>query len=387
MIKSFADLHIHIGASLDGKPVKITAAKSMTLPKVIETARDVKGLSLIGIIDAHSPGVQKDFHSMVESGLMSPLEGGGYNAQGLTVLCGTEVELALGTGAAHFLAYFPDLEHLQKYKAKLQPNIKNWQLSSQKAHIDIATWLEAVDLGEGIWLPAHAFTPHKGIYGNCCRRLLDVLPEFPKALEIGLSADRQMARSISEFDEVVLFSNSDAHSLPNIAREYNHLELSEGSFKGFEDLVLRRQGRVVANYGFPPPIGKYHRTYCLVCEKVVDEAPPFLHCPRCGSSKVVMGVLDRLLSIADRKTRDETDPSYIYQIPLRNLPGVGPKLIERLLEEFGTELNILHHVSAEELNRVAGEKISTLILSSRQGKCSIQSGGGGVFGKVVDILS
>lgn len=387
MLTSFADLHIHIGYSLDGKPVKITAAKTMTLPQVIKTARDVKGLSLIGIIDSQSPGVQRDFLTLEESGLIKPLAGGGYDAQGLTVLCGTEVELTLGTGSAHLLAYFPDLEHLQKYREKLEPYIKNWQLSSQKAHIHVATWLEAVKAGEGIWFPAHAFTPHKGIYGNCCSRLLDVLPEFPLAIEMGLSADRQMARSISELDGLVLFSNSDAHSLPNIAREYNLLEISENSFLGLRNLLLQKEGRVVANYGLPPPVGKYHRTYCLVCEKVVEAPPPFLHCPTCGSSQVIRGVLDRLLSIADGQVANEPDPMYVYQVPLRNLPGVGPKLIQRLLDEFGTELNILHHVSVEDLNRVAGEKIASLILSSRQGKCVIKSGGGGIYGKVLDILS
>lgn len=387
MTSHYADLHIHIGQSLDGKAVKITAAKSMTLPNVIEVSRDIKGLSMIGVIDSQSPGVRKDFQSLLREGVLHPLAGGGYTAQGLTILLGTEVELSLGTGSAHFLAYFPTLDHLEKYIHKLQPYVKNMQLSSQKAHLSVEQWLEAVGEGEGIWLPAHAFTPHKGIYGNCCERLLDVLPGMPPALEIGLSADRLMARSIRELGKVVLFSNSDAHSLPKIAREYNLLCLSEGSFQGLKELVFRINGEVLMNYGLPPIFGKYHRTYCLVCEKVVEGKAPLLLCSTCGSQHVVTGVLDRLVSIADTEIPTDSDPRYTYQLPLKDLPGIGPKMYQRLLEHFGTEMNVLHQASEADLVRIAGEKAAQWILLSRQGKLQFQAGGGGVFGKVVDILS
>lgn len=387
MIDVLADLHIHIGQSLDGKAVKITAARSMTLPNVLHVAQNVKGLTMIGIIDAHSRGVRKDFSEMIEAGVLHPLEGGGYKAGELTVIPGTEIELAAGEGTAHFLAYFSDMEHLEHYIQKIEPYVKNWQLSSQKAYLQVGQWLEAVAEGEGIWLPAHAFTPHKGIYGNCCKSLFEVLPELPPALEIGLSADRQMARAIRELEQVVLFSNSDAHSLPKIAREYNLLELTDRSFSGLADLVYRKQGQVRANYGLPPIFGKYHRTYCLVCERIAEKAPPQLSCPYCGSEQVVRGVLDRLVSIADTEMVKTPDPHYIYQIPLSELPGIGPKMYQRLLERFGTEMAVLHEAAEQELVETAGEKTARWILHSRAGTLKFQAGGGGVFGKVVDILS
>lgn len=387
MIRAFADLHIHIGQSLDGKAVKITASRSLTLPNILHFAREVKGLSMIGVIDAHSRGVRQDFRMMLETGQLRPLEGGGYQFEDLTLIPGIEQELSVGEGNAHFLAYFPTLEHLERYIAEIKPYVKNWQLSSQKAYVQAEDWLGAVALGEGIWLPAHAFTPHKGIYGNCCKSLLDVLPGLPPALEIGLSADRQMARSLAELENVTLFSNSDAHSLPKIAREYNLLELTENSFRGLSQLVLVKEGQVVANYGLPPEVGKYHRTYCLVCEKIVSGEPPLLSCPYCGSRKVVTGVMDRLSSIADHQLVLTPDPRYIYQVPLSDLPGVGPKVYKRLLEAFGTEMAVLHQASEEELVKVVGEKIAEWILSSRTGKLLFQAGGGGVYGRVVDILS
>ncbi|WP_425800278.1 hypothetical protein ACHOLT_10215 [Desulfitobacterium sp. Sab5] len=387
MIKAFADLHIHIGQSLNGKAVKITAARSLTLPQIIRVARDVKGLSMIGIIDAQSNGVRHDFKALLQEGELELLEGGGYRSGNLTIIPGVEQELSVGDGTAHLLAYFSSLDNMERYISELKPYVKNWQLSSQKAYVRIEKWLEAVALGKGIWLPAHAFTPHKGIYGNCCTSLFEVLPGLPPALEIGLSADRQMARSLSELEHVTLFSNSDAHSLPKIAREYNLLELTENSFAGLSKLVYEKQGHVIANYGLPPKVGKYHRTYCLVCEKIVEGRPPVLSCPRCGSQKVVTGVMDRLVSIADRELIHTPDSRYVYQVPLSSLPGIGPRMYKRLLDVFGTEMAVLHHASKDDLVQVAGEKVTQWILGSREGNLVFQEGGGGVYGRVVDILS
>lgn len=419
----YSDLHIHIGRSLDGKPVKITAAATLTLPNILKEARDVKGLSLIGLVDAHSNGVRRDFAALLNEGTLKPLPGGGYQAGELTVIPGTEVELDLGSGSAHFLAYYPEMAAVEEYVKRLKPYVRNWQLSSQKAYVPVEEWIEAVEVAEGVWLPAHAFTPHKGIYGNCCRRLLEVLPKMPLGLEIGLSADRKMARSLSELDRVELFSNSDAHSLPNLAREYNALSLTENSFEGLRMLLEKKGGKLVANYGLMPEVGKYHRTYCLVCEEIVQAEPPVLVCPYCGHDKVVMGVLDRLALIADRplraaaeealpkKLRIETgrkspgesnsgewnsgewnsgewnsgESTYRYQVPLRQLPGIGPKIFRKLLDSFGTEMAVLHEVPLEALTRVAGEKIASLIERSRRGTLQVSAGGGGIFGKVVDV--
>ncbi|MCB8816476.1 endonuclease Q family protein [Desulfosporosinus shakirovi] len=383
----FADLHIHIGQSLDGKYVKITGAKTLTLPNILQVAREVKGLSLVGIVDSHSPGVQGDFKTLLASGVLKPLSTGGYAANGLAVIPGHEIELQVGEGNAHFLAYFPYLEQVEQYVRSIKNGIKNWQLSTQRGFLPIDLWLEAVTKAEGLWFPAHAFTPHKGIYGACCRRLRDVLPILPKAVEIGLSADRAMAKSISELDSMVMFSNSDAHSLPNIAREYNSLARTDPSFGGLLDLIIGKSKQAVRNYGLPPRVGKYHRTYCLSCEKVIKSPAPQLMCPDCGSKQVVMGVLDRLVSIADRPLGKHDVSTYVHQVPLRQLPGIGPKMYERLLSAFGTEMTILHQVNMEELRAVAGEKVAAWIIKDRYGELIIEAGGGGVFGRVVDILS
>jgi len=50
MRKIFADLHIHIGAGAEGKPVKITASRQLNFASILKEAEERKGLDMIGII-------------------------------------------------------------------------------------------------------------------------------------------------------------------------------------------------------------------------------------------------------------------------------------------------------------------------------------------------
>ena len=58
------------------------------------------------------------------------------------------------------------------------------------------------------------------------------------AIELGLSADSQMAGMLSELDGKSFTSNSDAHSLIKMGREYNVMRLGALNFqegaKGFK---------------------------------------------------------------------------------------------------------------------------------------------------------
>ena len=104
----------------------------------------------------------------------------------------------------------------------------------------------------------------------------------------------------------------------------------------------------------------------------------------CGGKNVTFGVFDRIELIKDKKETKspKTRPPYIYQIPLGFIPGVGGKTIDKLLNTFETEMNILHKLSKDDLEMVVGEKIATNIDNARSGNCHVQSGGGGVYGKV-----
>ena len=212
-----------------------------------------------------------------------------------------------------------------------------------------------------------------------------------KAVELGLSADSQMASKISELEDKIFLTNSDAHSLPKIAREYNELELEDISFESFKKLfnkTLDDNGNlnnyIVNNYGLDPKLGKYHRTYCDNCNSLSEFKDGL--CVKCGSKKIVKGVYDRIMEIEDRKDASilaqEKINKYVYQVPLEFLPGIGKKTLERMLEEFGTEMNILHKIEIDNIEAEFNKKISTQIKNLREGKLKFKSGGGGIYGKV-----
>lgn len=90
-----------------------------------------------------------------------------------------------------------------------------------------------------------------------------------------------------------------------------------------------------------------------------------------------MGVYDRIQVIKDKKSTisPNTRPKYIYQIPLTFIPGLGNKTIDKLLDAFNTEMNILHKLSQDDIEAVVGEKIAHNIVLARQGEMKIQEGG------------
>ena len=97
-----------------------------------------------------------------------------------------------------------------------------------------------------------------------------------------------------------------------------------------------------------------------------------------------MGVYDRIQIIKDKEKSKSPDnrPEYIYQIPLTFMPGLGGKTIDKLLNNFETEMNILHKLSKDDIEAVVGEKIANTVIAAREGNVKIQAGGGGVYGKL-----
>lgn len=250
-------------------------------------------------------------------------------------------------------------------------HISNITLSSQRADISAYNLIDIVEKYNGILIPAHAFTPHKSFYGNCTDRLSKIFKEkFDKifAIELGLSSDTFLADTISELETRSFLTNSDAHSLPKIAREYNKMLIEDISFKEFVKAVKGQEGRkIIANYGLDPKLGKYHRTYCETCEKNVEGIAPVTSCPDCDSKNITMGVFDRIQIIKDKKETKspKNRPPYIYQIPLTFIPGLGAKTIDKLLNHFGTEMDILHKLSKDDIEAVTNAKIAHLIVQAR----------------------
>lgn len=394
MEEIFADLHVHIGRSESGKPIKITAARSLNFANIARECADRKGINVVGIIDCASPYVIEDIENFLKTGEAYEIEDGGiiYKDK-VCILLGSEVETSeVGRngkcGAAHNVCFFPHLSDIKAFSEEMSHHIKNITLSTQRSNVSGYELIDIVERYNGILIPAHCFTPFKSYYGNCVDRMKDIFKEkFNKifAIELGLSADTYLADMISELEDKTFVTNSDAHSLPKIAREYNKMLVKDISFKEIVKALKGEDGRkVICNYGLDPKLGKYHRTFCDNCNQVIETKEPVEICPYCGSDKVTFGVFDRIELIKDKKESNSPKqrPPYIYQVPLTFIPGLGSKTIDKLLNKFGTEMTILHNLSKDDIEAIVGEKVASEIIASREGKMKIQAGGGGMYGKV-----
>lgn len=387
MKRFYVDLHIHIGRTWTNKPVKITAAKSLTFTNIIEHARNKKGLNMVGIIDSHSPEVILEMESLISRGEIIEHQAGGLVFGDLTIIPGSELEIydQHTNGPIHLLCYFPTLTIMRGFSRWLSGHLKNIHLSSQRIYVTgRELQIKVKELG-GLFIPAHVFTPFKSLYGKGVNQsLTEVLdPNLIDGIELGLSSDTQMADQIKELHDYPFVTNSDAHSLAKIAREYQIIEMKEPTFQDLR-MALKGMGgrRVAANYGLDPLLGKYHKTVCAHCLTSVDQMEKI--CAHCGGEKMIKGVADRILELKTAENGPGSRPPYVHQVPLEFIPGLGPKLLDRLLQHFGTEMAILHEVPYEAMKEVVPEKIAGLIMKAREGKVGLSAGGGGKYGKIAE---
>jgi uncharacterized protein (TIGR00375 family) len=387
MFDYYVDLHIHIGRTKSGRAVKITGAKSLTFSNIISHARDHKGLNMIGIIDSHSPEVLGEMEELLAAGELMEHPDGGLMYGGMSIIPGSELEINDEDthGPIHVLCYFPYLESMRSFSEWLSMHLKNIHLSSQRVYISGRELQKKVKSLGGIFIPAHVFTPFKSLYGKGVKQSLSEVfdPEMIDGIELGLSADTMMADQLSELHKYSFVTNSDAHSLAKIAREYQKIEMGQPSFRELQ-LALKHEGgrRIKANYGLDPQLGKYHRTVCAECfthTHSFEEA-----CCQCGSIKKVKGVADRIAELKSMEVFKGYRPQYIHQVPLEFIPGLGPKMLEKLLDHFGTEMAILHSVPFESLKEVIPEKTAAIIDKARSGQLAFKAGGGGKYGKIAD---
>ncbi|GGJ94387.1 hypothetical protein GCM10007063_16140 [Lentibacillus kapialis] len=381
----FADMHIHIGRDIYNNPVKITGANTLTLTNVLKEASRNKGIHMVGVIDSHAPAVQQEIKELIRVGYAHELHDGGIRFENVTLILGSEIEIYDENcqGPLHVLCFFPTLSVIEKFSEWLTTKMKNITLSSQRYYGTARELQYKVKELAGIFIPAHVFTPFKSMYGkgvhHSLREVLD--PDLIDGIELGLSSDTAMADQISELHDFTFLSNSDAHSLPKIAREYQQITMEEPSFNEFYRALHNVDGRrIKRNFGMNPHLGKYYTTVCSQClEPLAADA---VKCHQCGSKKVIKGVFDRIQELKSTDDINKNRPPYLYQVPLEYLPKLGPKTFKKLLEHFQTEMNVIHYASLDDLSEVVPEKLASSIIDMREGKLSIKAGGGGKYGSV-----
>jgi len=390
MREYYVDLHVHVGRSSKGVEVKKATAANLTFENIAFEAYHRKGIDVIGVVDCASPYIIEDIEELLDRGEISEKAGGGMDYRGgQTLILGAEVETHEPKGcSAHSLCFFPALKHMKAFSSELSKHVKDIRRCSSMSRLSGQELFEIVDSLDGIHVPAHVFSPHKSFYGNCCSSLHEIFSEDAfesiPTVELGLSADAAMASLLSELDGKTFISNSDAHSLGKMGREYNIFEMEEPNFDEIVKVLKNETGRrVKANYGLNPKLGKYYRSFCITCDSVIQGEPPVLKCPVSDRHPVVVGVRDRIEEIKDREIPEESKHArYYYQVPLEFLPKVGPKTIDKLISRFGTEMNILHKATLDELKETVKGEIAENIILAREGRIGIEAGGGGIYGRV-----
>ncbi len=380
----FADLHVHLGG------IKMAAALDLNVGNILYESAARKGIQMVGIIDAAAPPAQAQLGDLVAAGELQDLPDGGLRYRDATTLIlGCEVEVYHG-GPLHLLCYFPGRRELAEFGQWQQMVVKNPRLSTQRHRATAAEVVERMAELAGFVVPAHCFTPYKSILA-AAGAVEPVIPrelwQHVPAAELGLSSDTRLADQIPELQHFTYVTNSDAHSLPKIAREYNELRVAAPTFAELRLALAGAEGRaVVANYGLDPRLGKYHRSFCLVCDTALPGEAPVTQCPRNPAHRLELGVLDRIHGLSAAAggppERGRIRPPYVHQVPLQFIPGLGKKALDKLLAAFGSEMQVLHRAGAEELAAVVGPALAQRIAAARGGELAVTAGAGGTYGKI-----
>lgn len=257
-----ADLHIH-------SPYSIAVSQKLSVPALVETAHQ-KGLHILATGDITQESWRRSLQEQLS------FQDGVYWYRDIAFILGTELE---DNESIHHVVFLPNFHAAEELQKLLDPFVKNidgrW---AGRPHVHKSP-AEIVDLVEevgGICGPAHAFTPFKsffrqGKFDSLKDAYQDNLSKIA-FIELGLSADTNLADRIEELSQFTFLSNSDAHSQEvwSLGREFNKIEMETPSFGNLKKACFRRNGaKVVANAGLDPRLGKYYKMFCAKCRRRV----------------------------------------------------------------------------------------------------------------------
>lgn len=262
------------------------------------------------------------------------------------------------------------------------------------------------DLDERIVvIPAHAWTPWFSVFGSksgfdSLEECFGAMTPYIYAIETGLSSDPLMNRSLSQLDNVMLISNSDAHSPRNFGREANVFDIAQEKFSYDEFIrILRERDRNAfrSTIEFFPEEGKYHVDGHAACgfSCVPSETAKYQgRCPKCGKP-LTIGVLSRVAALADRAmtTMPPTHVPFTSIVPLQEMiaesygvSSTASKKVqltyEQLIRDVGNEFYILLDAPVDAIAASSHARIGEAVHRMRAGTMHITPGYDGVYGIV-----
>ena len=356
-----ADLHTHSCFSA-------ATSKDMVINNIAPKSRE-KGLNLVGTGDAFHP---KWLDIVAES---TEYKGDGiYSHRDCDFILTTEVE---AQHKIHHVIILPNIEVARELSEKLvSPN--KYIDGRPRSPLSGAELLELVKEYDCMIGPAHSFTPWTGMY-KTYDSIYDCYEKAPDFVELGLSADTDMADTVKELADFVFLTNSDAHSpWPHrLGREFNQIGMEDISYTSLQKALKHKT--VKANYGLLPNLGKYHMTACTKCYKIIDPELAKANGMRCScGGRIKKGVDFRISEIADYKEPHHPShrPPYVHLMPLA-VQGVWQKLIDA----YGPEIDVLINVPLDDISKI-DDKVALGIEGFRNKTLNVVPGGGGKYGEI-----
>ncbi|QQG39115.1 MAG: DNA helicase UvrD [Candidatus Woesearchaeota archaeon] len=394
-MKVIGDFHIH-------GPYAQACSKNTTLDK-LETYSKIKGLDVLGTGDFQHP----KWNGFLNKELTEDENGILWTKNKFPFIWQTEISLAYSQGGkgrrVHLVVLAPGKEVVNQI---IDTFSKRWRIDYDGRPIFGISCIEFTEMLMNISkdieiIPAHHFTSWFGLHGS--KSGFDSVEEcfgdkakYIHAIETGMSSDPEMNRRISSLDKYNLVSFSDPHTFfPwRIGREATIFDLDELTYSNIVNSIRTGKG-LKGTIETPPEYGKYHYDGHRNCNVFLtpEESKKLKGiCPKC-KKELTLGVAYRVEELADRKEPVNV-PYFVRLIPLTELISVVYSLKQlqskkvwsiynKLINEFGNELNILLNTSYEELKKLVDEKLAKLIIMNREDKLSIKPGYDGVYGSII----
>ena len=402
-MQQIADLHIHSKYSR-------ACSRDLVLDK-IENACRIKGVDIIATGDFTFPAWFRGIKNLLtetksNSGLYKLKEA---KDEKIKFLLSTELALIYKKGdkvrRIHLVVHAPNIAAVEELNKFLD---SKYNIKSDGRPILGMKSEELMKLCLSIHpqfliYPAHLWTPWFSVFGSKSGfdSMEECFGEYTKdvyAYETGLSSDPEMNWRLSALDKLTLLSNSDAHSLPNIAREANVFDLEEITYNELYNTIKNKDvQKIKQTIEFYPEEGMYHydgHRDCGIRFSPEETKKNKGICPICKKS-LTIGVMNRVEELADRPLgfRPENVPGFIKLVELDKIiaEAIGIKSrhsvkvqveYNNLIESFGNEIKILIDTPINDIAKATSSKIAEGIKRVREGRLIIEPGFDGQYGAV-----
>lgn len=410
MVKQIVDLHIHSKYARACSP-------QLEIPNIAK-ACEQKGINICGTGDFTHPAwfghLQNELVEIGKSGLYKWKNGESTTKFIFTTEISCIYKHKNKVRRLHLVLVAPNMETAQQLNEALAAKGANLRSDGRPIMgLHAKTVLQMMlDIDSRfMMIPAHAWTPWFAVFGSksgydSLEECFEELTPHIKAIETGLSSDPTMNHQLSALDNIVLVSNSDAHSLENLGREANVFVFkNENSitFDGVKDCIeSNNQKKFLYTIEFYPEEGMYHidgHRACGVSMLPKESKKNKKICPKC-KKELTIGVSHRVDDLSDRTQKNILERKFIphkYIVPLREIiaeafgVGKGSKKVQTeymsMINKIGNEFFILLEADLDAIkSAVSNLDIYVGIKNMRMGKVLKTPGFDGQYGKVQTIL-